>query len=182
MVERILRIVRLDFSVFKEIESDPSATVEAAIIVAITTLLSAITSAIAAENTVAMFVISLVSGLIGWVVWSAVTFFVGKTLFRGGGTLEQMLRVLGYAHAPRILSVLNVIPCVGWLAGLAGLIISLIAAIMAIREALDLELSTALAVVAIGFIVMLVVNVVIGTILGSVFAIGASATQLLFGQ
>jgi len=34
MIERILRLIRMDFSVFKEIESDPSDTTEAAIVVA----------------------------------------------------------------------------------------------------------------------------------------------------
>jgi hypothetical protein len=182
VVERILRIIKLDFSVFKEIESDPQATVEAAIIVAVTILLSAISSAVTSDHAVGTFVITLVNGLVGWVVWSAVTFFVGKTMFRGGGTLEQMLRVIGYAHAPRILSVLRIIPCVGWIGALAGFIISLIAGVMAVREALDVELGTALVVVAIGFVVMIVVNIVIGLLLGSIFAISAGATQMLFGQ
>jgi len=182
MIERVTRLIKLDFSVFKDIESDPQATMEAAIIVGATTFLSAIASAMGSEHAFGTFVISVINGLIGWVVWSAVTYFIGKTVFSGGGTLEQMLRVIGYANAPRILGILTVIPCIGWLGGLAGLLISLVASIMAIKEALDVELGTAIAVIIVGAIAMAIVSAIIGIVLGSVFAISVGMTQLLFGQ
>lgn len=68
MIDRILRILRLDFAVFKEIESDPQATTEAAIIVVVTTLLSALGPAVFADNVVTSFISSVVSGIVGWVV------------------------------------------------------------------------------------------------------------------
>jgi hypothetical protein len=182
MIERIMRIFQLDFSVFREIESDRNATVEAAIVVAITTFISAIASGIGADHPVASFVQSVINGFVGWVVWSAVTYFVGKSMFSGGGTLAQMLRVLGYANAPRILSILTVIPCIGWLGALIGWILSIVAGIMAIKEALDVELSTAIAVVIIGVIAMVVFWVIVGVIVGSLFAISFGFSQLLFGR
>ncbi len=178
MVDRIMRIVKLDFSVFREIESDPQATTEAAIIVAVTSLLSALASAVGSDYPVATFTQSIVNGFVGWIVWAAVTYFVGKSLFSGGGTLAQMLRVLGYAYAPRILGVLVLIPCVGWLAGLAGLVLSLVAGIMAIKEALDVELGTAIAVVVVGAIGMAIFWAIVGVIIGGIFAIGFGLTQL----
>jgi hypothetical protein len=182
MIERIVRIFKLDFSVFREIESDPDATAEAAIIVAVTSVVAAIAAVVGADHAIASFVLTLVSGIVEWVVWSAVTYFVGKSMFSGGGTLAQMLRVLGYANAPRILSVFAVIPCLGWLAALIGLLLSIIAGIMAIREALDVELGTAIAVVIVGAIGMLIFRVIIGVIVGSVFAISFGLSQLLFGR
>jgi hypothetical protein len=182
MVERIMRIVKLDFSVFREIESDPNATVEAAIIVAVTTLISAVASTIGSDHAVASFVQSVINGLAGWVVWSAVTYFVGRSMFAGGGTLVQMLRVLGYANAPRILSILVVVPCFGWLAVLIGWLLSIVAGIMAIKEALDVELGTAIAVVIIGVIAMVIFWLIVGVIVGSVFAISFGFSQLLFGR
>jgi hypothetical protein len=126
----------------------------------------------------AAFAQSVINGFVGWIVWSAVTYFVGKSLFSGGGTLAQMLRVLGYANAPRILGVLVVIPCVGWLAGLVGLVLSLIAGVMAIKEALDVELGTAIAVVIVGAIGMAIFWAIVGVIISAVFAIGFGVTQL----
>ncbi len=178
MVDRIMRIIKLDFSVFREIESDPQATTEAAIIVAVTSLLSALASMVASDYPVATFVQSIVNGFVGWIIWSAVTYFVGKSMFSGGGTLAQMLRVLGYANAPRILGVLVVIPCVGWLAGLAGLVLSLVAGVMAIKEALDVELGTSIAVVVVGAIAMAIFWAIVGLIIGAIFAVGFGLTQL----
>jgi hypothetical protein len=182
MIERIMRILKLDFSVFREIESDPNATTEAAIVVAITTLVSAIASAVGSDHAVASFVQAMINGFVGWIVWSAVTYFVGRSMFAGGGTLVQMLRVLGYANAPRILSVFAVIPCFGWLGVLIGWLLSIVAGIMAIKEALDLELGTAIAVVIIGVIAMVVFWAIVGVIVGSVFAITFGLSQLLFGR
>jgi hypothetical protein len=95
MIERIMRIIQLDFSVFKEIESDPNATTEAAIIVAVASVLSAIGSAATANKPVLTFLVGVVSGILGWLVWSYVSYFIGQAMFKGKGTVENMLRVIG---------------------------------------------------------------------------------------
>jgi len=171
MIDRILRIIKLDFPVFKEIESDPKATTEAGIVVLITTVLSAIGTATGSGRFFSIFIGSVLSGLIGWVVWAAVTYYVGQAMFKGKGSLEAMLRVLGYATAPRILGVLGVIPCVGWIGTVVGLILSLIAGIKAIAEGLDIETGSAIAVAVIGWVGMLIVTVVISIIFGGVAAL-----------
>jgi len=174
MVERIVRIIRLDFSVFKEIEADPDATAEAAIIVAITSVLSALGPAIRSSTFLRVFVGGLASGLIGWLVWAAVAYLVGKTLFESRGTLDNMLRVLGYANAPRFLGILAVIPCIGWLGPLAGAIMALVAGVMAVSEGLDLDTGQAIIVAVVGWIALAVVTMVIGIVLG-VGALGLAA-------
>jgi len=181
MVNRIMRLIQLDFSVFKEIESDPAATTEAAIIVAATSFLSALGSAIGSQYPLASFMSGLISGLVGWVVWAVVAYYVGKSMFHGTGTLEGMLRVIGYASAPNILGLFGFIPCIGWLAALAGWIISLIASVMAIKEGLDLELGGAIGVVIIGWIAMVIVNILISVIFGGALAVGAGLGRALRG-
>ncbi len=166
MVDRIMRIIKLDFSVFKEIEADPNATSEAAIVVLLASLLSAIGTGIASRGFFMPFIGGLVSGLVGWVVWAAVTHFVGKALYQSGGTFESMLRVLGYASAPRFLGILSFIPCFGALAGLAALILSLVAGVMAISEGLDVDTGQAIIVAVIGWIGLFIVNMVATTIFG----------------
>jgi hypothetical protein len=171
MIERIVRLIRLDWSVFGELESDPNATTEAAIIVAVSTLLSAFGTALGSESSAYGFVAGLINGVVGWVVWAAVTYLVGRALFRGGGTFEQMLRLLGYASAPNVLGVFAFIPCLGWLAAFAGWLISLVAGVMAIREGLDVELGVAVAVVIVGAIAMGMLYVIVGMIFGGTMAI-----------
>jgi hypothetical protein len=169
MIERILRIVKLDFTVFRDIESDPGATMEAAIVVVAANLLAAIGTAMGAEGPRAVlptFAIALVSGIVGWIVWSAVTHYVGRMLYQSGGTLESMMRVLGYSTVPRALGVLEFIPCLGALAGLAGFILTVIAGIMAVSEGLDVDTGQAIIVILIGAVGLFIVNVVFGLVFG----------------
>ncbi len=169
MIERILRLVKLDFSVFKEIESDPNATLEAAIVVIAANLLAAIGSAVNSEAPRAFlttFGITLVSGIVGWIVWSAVAHYVGKMLYKSGGTLVSMMRVLGYATLPRALGILDFIPCVGALAGLAGFILTVIAGIMAISEGLDVDTGQAIIVIIVGAVGLFLVNVIFALVFG----------------
>jgi len=182
MIQRILRIIKLDFSVFREIESDPSATAQAAIIVAVTTFLSAVGSAIASQNALMGFLGSMISGLVGWVIWSVVTFYVGGSLFKGRGTLDNMLRVLGYASAPKILGFFRFICCVGWIPELAGLVLSLIAAIMAIKEGLDLDTGGAIGVAVVGWIPMMIVHMILGIIFGGAFALATGLGRTITGR
>ena len=181
MIERIMRVVQLDFSVFKEIESDPQATTEAVIMVAVTTILSAIGSSVGANNPAMSFVGSIVRGLAGWVVWAIVTYIVGKSVFGGRGTLDGMLRVLGYASAPNILGLFGFIPCLGWLAALIGWLLALVAGIMAVREGLDLSLGSAMGVVIIGWIAMVAVSFIVSIIFGGALAVGAGILGLFRG-
>ena len=177
MLDRILRIIKLDFPVFKDIESDPKATQEAGIIVAAASVLSGIGSAVGAEKPVMAFLGAVISGIVGWIVWSFVSNFIGGVLYKSKGTFENMLRVIGYANAPQLLGVLNIIPCVGWIGALAGAVLSFIASIMAIREGLDLDTGQAVIVALLGFLALLLVSVVVGAI----FGVGAAITGAITG-
>lgn len=177
MLDRIMSIIKLDFTVFKEIESDPNATNEAAIVVVAASVLSALGSTAGSPRPILAFVAGILSGVIGWVVWSYLSYFLGRVLFQSRGELPGVLRVVGYANAPQLLGVLRVIPCVGWLGALAGAILSLVAGIMAIREGLDLDSTQAIIVTVVGWIAFAVVAAIIGTI----FGVGAAFTAFLAG-
>ena len=169
MIDRIRRIFRLDFSVFDEIEADPNATGEAVIVVLVVSLAAAIGTGLRPDTPrgfAVAFVMSFISGVVGWVVWAAVTHYVGKALYQSGVTFQSMLRVLGYASAPRVLGILDFIPCFGKLAGLAGLILSLVAAIMAISEGLEVDTGQAIIVAVVGWIALFIATAIVGTIFG----------------
>lgn len=176
MLDRVIRIIKLDFPVFKDIESDPNATTEAAIIVAAASVLSAIGSAFASDRPVMAFLGGVISGVLGWIVWSYVSHFVGGVLYQSKGTFENMLRVIGYANAPHLLGILNIIPCVGWIGGLVGAILALIASVMALREGLDLETGQAIVVALVGWFALLLVSIIVGTIFGVGIAITGAIT------
>jgi hypothetical protein len=177
MLDRIIRIIKLDFPVFKDIESDPNATTEAAIVVTAASVLSAIGSAAGSHSPILAFISGVLGGVIGWLAWSYVSYLAGRVLFQSKGELPGVLRVVGYANAPQLLGILKVIPCVGWIGALAGAILSLIASIMAIREGLDLETGQAIIVAVAGWIALAVVAAIIGVI----FGVGAAFTAIFTG-
>jgi hypothetical protein len=166
MLERVIGVFKLDVNVFEEIEHDQGATGQAAIIVAIAALLAALGSGIGASFSDGNFFLSFISTLIwtfvGWIVWSAVTYFVGTSLFGGVADMGEMLRVIGFAYAPQMLSV---IPCIGWL---VGAIWSLIAGFIAVRQGLDLDNTKAFFTVVVGFVVYIVGAVILGLFIGGV--------------
>ncbi len=166
MVARIMRVLRLDAPVFVEIAKDAAATTEAGIIVVAVSLLSGIGSGIRGHFFSGLAWELIAGVVLGWVLWAVVTYFIGTSLFGGKTTVEEMLRVLGYASAPRLLGFFAFIPCVGWLAGLAGAILALVAGFIAVREAMGFDTGKAIITVVIGWLVYLVLTAVLAPIFG----------------
>jgi hypothetical protein len=178
MLQRILRAIRLDPTVFREVADDQNAMKEAAIIVVVVTLLSAIGSAVASGNFVGTLLVNLLAGIVvGWIGWAAITYFVGKTMFKGQTDIPEMMRVLGYASAPKFLGILGIIPCVGWIGVVAGWILSLIAGVFAIREAMELDTTNAVITMVISWVIAFVITMAIGLLFGG----GAAALSTITG-
>jgi hypothetical protein len=155
MIDRIVRAIRLDWTVFGEIARDRNALKESAIIVAIVTFLSAIGTGIAARSLGAFLGAWIAGILVGWIGWAIITFLVGTLLFKGETNVSEMLRVLGYANAPNLLGLLSFIPCIGWLFPLVGGLLALVAGVLAIREAMDFDTGSAIVTVIIGWLIVI---------------------------
>lgn len=162
MIDRIVRAIRLDWTVFREIAKDPNAMKEAAIIVAIVTFFSAVGTGLATGSFVGFIVSWLLAIVVGWVGWSLITYFVGTALFKGTADIPEMMRVLGYAMAPNLLGLLSFIPCIGWVFPIIGWVLALIAGILAVREAMEFETGNAIVTVLIGWAVVFVINLLPG--------------------
>ena len=168
LISRIIGVFKLDVGTFEAIEHDPSATGQAALVVAIVAILSAFGSAFGAVFSNSGFFNNFVSALvwtfIGWLVWSVISYFVGVSFFGGQATLDEMLRVIGFAYAPQMLAI---IPCIG---GLIGAIWSLVAGFIAVRQGLDIDDLKAFLTIVIGFGVYIAGSIIIGLIFGSIGA------------
>jgi hypothetical protein len=166
MFNRILGVLKLDSNTFEEIEHDENATTQAVIIVAVIALISALGSGIGSSigggGFIGNFISTLIWGIVGWLLWSVVTYFVGTTLFKGQATVGEMLRVIGFAYAPQFISI---IPCIGWI---IGLIWTLAAGFVAVRQGLDLDNMKAFFTIVIGFIVVAIGYALIGIVLGGI--------------
>jgi hypothetical protein len=183
MFERIIGVFKLDRQVFAEIEHDESATMQAAIVVAIVAALSVIGTIFqvlislatgeggALGSAILGFVVTFIMTFLNWIIWAAVTYFVGTKLFKGEATLSEMLRVIGFAYAPRML---GIIPCVG---GIIGAIWSLIASYFAIKEGLDLDDTGTIVTILVGWLITIVIGFVVGLLTG----VGAAGLGILSG-
>lgn len=154
MFRRLVGVFGLKASVFEEIEHDQGATGQAALIVGIVGLLSglggSITSLRDEQTLLAIIVGNIAWAFIAWLLWSVISYFVGTTFFKGKADLGEMLRVIGYAMAPLALGI--IIFC----GGLIGAIWALVAGFVAVRQGLDLDNTSALLTVIIGFIIYII--------------------------
>lgn len=143
MFNRIVGVLKLDKNTFEQIEHAADATMQALIIVLVVSLLTGLGQGSASRHGFFTgFLGNLVWTFVAWLLWAAVAYFVGSSLFGGKGSMMGMLRVVGFAYAPMILSI---IPCVG---AIVGLIWSLVAMFVAVRQGLELDdLKTVLTII-----------------------------------
>jgi len=177
MLNRIVGVLKLDVDTYEEIEADESATSQAVIVVAVVAVVGGLVgggiSAALGGSFLGSFLSQLIGAFVGWLVWSAVTYFVGTSLFGGKATMGEMLRVLGFAQAPGIL---GIIPVCG---GFVGWIWTLACTFIAIRQGLDLDNTKAIFTAVIAFIAVIIVASIIGAILGAMgLAAGAGLGAL----
>ncbi|MFB6230626.1 MAG: YIP1 family protein [Salinibacter sp.] len=169
MVQRIIGVFQLDVPTFEQIEHDTTATGQAAGVVAIAAVCQAIGRSFSAfiwgGGVGAGFLVTIVAAFIGWVVWSALTYWIGTTLFEGQADLGEMLRVIGFANAPLILAI---IPCFGTL---VGGIWALVAGFVAIRQGLDLDNTKTFVTIIIGFLAYVVIAAIASIFTGGMAAI-----------
>jgi len=175
LIQNMIRAAKLDVDFFNSVEHDESKNQEALMVVIIAAIASAIGNGIANGLTGAIF--GIVMMVAGYYIWSYLAFYIGTKFFGGEADVGEVLRTFGYAYGPQVLSILMLIPCVGSIAALAGGIWSLVAGIIALREAMDFDTGKAILTGAIAWIIMMVVFVGIGLILG----MGAAGASAVFG-
>lgn len=155
MTDRMKGAALLDIPTYEEVEADTSATGQAAGVVAIV----AVCSALGGWNGgVGAIVGGLIGAIVGWLIWAGITYLIGDKVFGGTATWGELLRTLGFAQSPGVLYILGFIPLLGGLVRFAVAIWVLIAGIIAIRQALDFSTGKAVLTALLGWLV-----VVIGT-------------------
>jgi hypothetical protein len=153
IIDRMRGAAMLDIATYEEVEADTSATGQAAIVVVI----SAVASAIGAMGPGGPSVVGvLIGSLISWLLWAGITYIIGDKIFGGTATWGELLRTLGFAQSPRVLLVLGIIPVFGYLVWFAVAAWVLVAGIIAIRQALDFSTQKALLTALIGWAIVYV--------------------------
>lgn len=182
IVSRAIRAAKLDVELYEEVEADETLTAQAIAVVVITAIAGGIGGALGTIITghgVGGFFLGLIVGpiiaVIGYFIWAALTYLIGTNLFQGTADYGEMLRAIGYSYSPQVLTILIFIPCIGAIFSLVGAIWSLVAGVIAVRQALDFDTTKAVITCVIGWVVMLVINLIFRAAvgLGGMLALGA---------
>ena len=166
--ERIIGVFKLDSATFEDIEHDPGALQQAALVVAFAALLTAFgesytgSQLLQSVSTVATF-------FIGWALWSFITLFIGTRYYDGTADITEMLRVIGFAFAPQAL---GIVPCLG---SMIGFFWTIAAGSIAVRQGLDLNNKKTAITIGIGAVLYGVVKLNIAIFSG----LAASSLSLL---
>jgi hypothetical protein len=138
--QRMIRAAKLDVALYEEVEADPGAMGQAISVVT----LSAVAAGLGNIQVAGLMglVAGTVGALIAWYVWAYLTYFIGAKFVpepNTNTTPEQLMRTIGFANAPGVIRILAFIPGMGALVfGVAG-IWTLVATVIAVRQALDYE-------------------------------------------
>ncbi|MBL8214335.1 MAG: YIP1 family protein [Bryobacterales bacterium] len=157
--DRFIGALKLDARAYEDVEADPNALGQAIVVVAVSAVCAAIGSA-GLFGTSGM-ISALLASLVGWVVWSGVTFLIGTKVLPMPQTradLGQLLRTTGFAAAPGVIRILGVVPFLGWITSFVAFVWMLAAFVVAVRQALDYDSTPrAVGVCLIGWVAYLII-------------------------
>lgn len=154
-VPRVRRALSLDAELFEEVEHDHRAGIQAMLLVLAASTCAGIGNVTAAhflgvkEAGPASVALLAAAFLVAWLAWSFVTMAVGTLFFGGRADMGEMQRALGFAAAPGLFML---VPGLGVLVGVPW---SLVAMVIAVRQACDFTTRRALATVLVGALVVL---------------------------
>ena len=159
--DRMIRAARLDPRLYEEVEGDTRAMKQAMCVV----MLSGIARGIGFMQEPVLVDLLVATGLslLGWHVWSFLTYIIGTKLFPEPQTQAkygELLRTIGFSNAPGIFLAFVLIPGIGTIVNLGALAWMFAAMVVAVRQTLNYR-STYRAI-GVCFIVWLVREVIVG--------------------
>ena len=154
-------------SLAEEVEADKSATLQAALVVVLSSIAAGIGAiSLGASN----FLMAPILSLISWYIWAYLIYFIGAKLFPEKNTSAdhgQLLRTIGFSSAPGLIRVIGFTPELMSVTFIFSGIWMLVAMVIAVRQALDYESTwRAIGVVVIGFLVQAIILIMILRIFG----------------
>jgi len=167
-INRIIRACKLDVNLYEEVEADKSATVQAALVVVLSSLAAGVGAlSLGASN----FLMAPILSLVSWYVWAYLIYIIGAKIFPEPNTKAdhgELLRTIGFSSAPGLIRVFGFTPELMSITFIGAAIWMLVAMVIAVRQALDYESTwRSIGVVVIGFLVQAIVLVTILKLFGT---------------
>ena len=166
--DRVVGAMMLNANAFEDVERDTTAIGQSLAVIAMAAVAAGIGNVYYGGLT--GIVKGAVTSVIGFAVWSLIIWLVGTKLMPEPATkadYPETLRVLGFAAAPGLASVITIIPLLGWLLMFAIWLWQIAAMVIAVRQVLDYTTTgKAIVVVLIGFVINIVVTLVLAPLFG----------------
>ena len=177
MFRRILRAIALDKKLYHEVARDGHYNAEALLIAIAASGITAVSPLLSQSSSALSLLFALVMNNIffAWLFWSVVAYFVAR-LLGGHGRLDELVRVMAFASAPRLLALLAFVPVVSGFCLLGSGLLTLAATVIAIRETMELSTMKAAATTVLGLAVYVASSASVVALLG-----GGSAISRLLG-
>jgi hypothetical protein len=173
--DRMIRAAKLDPNLYEEVEADKSALPQAMLVVVISSLAAGI-GAIGVVGIKSIIVLTILS-LAAWFVWAYITYFVGTRFLPTPQTKAdhgELLRTIGFSNSAGVLRIFYFIPYIGPLISFIAHIWTLVAMVIAVRQALDYtSTARAVGVCVIGWVIQFVFIYAISKIFGIPIVPGA---------
>jgi len=179
---RMLRAAKLEPQLYEEVEADNTGTGQALLVVVLVSLASGFGHGIATlikggSGSIVGFISALAWGVLGslivWFIFSLLCFWLGTSLFKGPetkSTLGELLRTLGFAYTPGLLNIFSFIPFIGPIIPFATFVWTIIASVIAVRQACDFTTGKAVGTVIVAAIIPLIIMVLLALLIGGAFA------------
>ena len=159
IVDRMRGAAMLDVATYEEVEHDNDATGQAAVVVIIVAICTAIGAIWRGGPSI---IGGPISAILGWLMWSAITYVIGDKMLGGTATWGELLRTIGFAQAPGVLMIFGIIPILGGFVRLVVGLWLLVTGVVAIRQALDFSTGKAIATALLGWLSLMALAFITG--------------------
>lgn len=169
-VNDMVRAAKLDASLYEEVEADPSALGRAMGVVLLSSLAAGIGSA-QVGGVLGIFW-GMLSSLLGWYIWSFLTYIIGTKILstaETNATYGELLRTVGFSSAPGVIQALGIVPGLRGIALFVASVWMLAAMVVAVRQALDYQSTMrAVGVCLIGWVIQMLILAMMLVLTGGV--------------
>ena len=167
--DRVVGAMKLDAHAFEDVERDTTAIGQSVGVIALAAAAAGIGNIYYGGLT--GIVSAAFMSVISFLIWSLIIWLVGTKVMPEPATkadYPETFRVLGFAAAPGLASVITIIPILGWILMFFIWVWQIAAMVVAVRQVLDYSTTgKAIIVVLIGFVINIIVTLlVLAPILG----------------
>ena len=109
-LNRFYRAIKIDIELFEEVEKDKSATIQAGIVVVVSSLAAGVGAKQFGNSN---FYVAPVLSILGWYVWAYLVYFVAVKIIKDENTKTnhgELLRTIGFAQAPGFIRIFGITP------------------------------------------------------------------------